>query len=471
MKEHRQITEILDQVEEHLPVGSKIIVACSGGADSIALADALLLLQEKRKYQLVVCHVEHGLRGSEALADADFVVEFCRMRQVACEVLRVDAKKFAAESKLSVEDAARKLRYTVLFKILSKHKSEYIVTAHHRDDQAETLLLHLLRGSGAEGLGGMRCHNNSIVRPFLQVSRRMLEAYCAMRSLDYRTDSSNMDLYYTRNKVRHILLPLLEREFNPNIKQALAQTATLTAEDADCLNELAEEKFLQYVLQDDHSCSCDTAWLLSLPAALCSRIIRMMWKKLGAAGLLTFQQTQQVIGLVHKGSSNKRLMLPSGTCAVYSYGKLTVAAAETPSAIAAQNYVFDLAELQKAGRLQVELPNGILSLGYFKGSASPLGHATIYPWHLLQDRQLEVRQRQDGDIFFPAGSLGSKKLKKYFNDIKVPPEQRKSQLLVTCGKQVLWLVGGKAAGWHEQEQGCEAWLTLDIKYFSLGDDK
>lgn len=93
MKEHRQITEILDQVEEHLPVGSKIIVACSGGADSIALADALLLLQEKRKYQLVVCHVEHGLRGSEALADADFVVEFCRMRQVACEVLRVDAKK------------------------------------------------------------------------------------------------------------------------------------------------------------------------------------------------------------------------------------------------------------------------------------------------------------------------------------------------------------------------------------------
>ena len=102
------------------------------------------------------------------------------------------------------------------------------------------------------------------------------------------------------------MLPLLEREFNPNIKQALAQTATLTAEDADCLNELAEEKFLQYVLQDDHSCSCDTAWLLSLPAALCSRIIRMMWKKLGAAGLLTFQQTQQVIGLVHKGSSNKK---------------------------------------------------------------------------------------------------------------------------------------------------------------------
>ena len=112
--------------------------------------------------------------------------------------------------------------------------------------------------------------------------------------------------------------------------------------------------------------------------------------------------------MVHKGSSNKRLMLPGGTCAVYSYGKLTVAAAETPSAIAAQNYVFDLAELQKAGRLQVELPNGILSLGYFKGSASPLGHAAIYPWHLLQDRQLEVRQRQDGDIFFPAGSLGSK---------------------------------------------------------------
>ncbi len=471
MKEHRQITEILDQVEKHLPVGSKIIVACSGGADSLALADALLLLQEKRKYQLIVCHVEHGLRGSEALADADFVVEFCRMRQVACEVLRVDAKKFAAESKLSVEDAARKLRYTALFEIFSKHKSDYIVTAHHRDDQAETLLLHLLRGSGAEGLGGMRCRNNSIVRPFLKVSRSMLEAYCTMRGLDYCTDSSNMDLYYTRNKVRHILLPLLEREFNPNIKQALAQTAALVAEDADCLNALAEDKFSQYVLQDDRSCSCDTVWLLSLPAALCSRVVRLMWKKLGAAGMLTCQQTQQVIGLVHKGSSNKRLMLPGGICAVYSYGRLIVAAAAIPSAIAEQNYIVDLSELQKAGTLQVELSDGILSLGYFKGSARPLEHAAVYPWHLLQDSQLEVRQRLDGDRFFPAGSLGSKKLKKYFNDAKVPPEQRNSQLLVTCGQQVLWLVGSKAAGWHEQEQGCEAWLTLDIKYFGLGDDK
>lgn len=141
-----------------------------------------------------------------------------------------------------------------------------------------------------KGLGGMRCHNNSIVRPFLQVSRRMLEAYCAMRSLNYRTDSSNMDLYYTRNKVRHILLPLLEREFNPNIKQALTQTATLIAEDADCLNALSEEKFLQYVLQDDHSCSCDTAWLLSLPAALCSRVIRLMWKSLGLQVCLLFSR-------------------------------------------------------------------------------------------------------------------------------------------------------------------------------------
>lgn len=471
MKEHRQVTEILCQVKKNLPVGSKIIIACSGGADSLALTDALLMLQEEREYQLVACHVEHGLRGSEALADADFVAEFCRVRQLICEVVRVDAKKMAADSRLSLEDAARKLRYTALFECLSKYQADYIVTAHHRDDQAETLLLHLLRGSGAAGLSGMRTYNNCVVRPFLQVNRQTLETYCALRDLPYRIDSSNMDLYYTRNKVRHVLLPLLAREFNPNIRQSLAQTATLVAEDADCLNLLAESEFLRSVRQGERCCDCDAAWLLKLPAALGSRVVRLMWNRLGAAGLLTYQQTRQVLELAYKGSSNKRLMLPGKTCAVYSYGRLMLMVLATPAAVMEQKYSVDLAELRKAGVLRLELANGILSLGYRQESSRPSAHAAVYPWHLLQESRLEVRQRRDGDRFFPAGGRGSKKLKKYLNDKKVLPEQRNSQLLVACGQQVLWLPGDKAAGWHEQEQECGAWLTLDLEYFSLGDDK
>lgn len=469
MKEHRQITEILRQVQKNLPGGSKIIIACSGGADSLALTDALLLLREKQRYQLVVCHIEHGLRGGEALADAGFVAEFCRVRQVACEVLRVDVKAFAAARKLSLEDAARKLRYEALFECLEKYQSDCIVTAHHRDDQAETLLLHLLRGSGAAGLSGMRSHNDCVVRPFLQVSRAALEAYCALRELPYRTDSSNMDLHYTRNKVRHVLLPLLEQEFNPNVKQALAQTAASVAVDAACLDAMAAEKFEQYVQQDDTSCCCEAAWLLALPAALQTRLVRLMWKKLGAEGLLTYQQTRQMLELASKGNSNKSIMLPGKTCAVYSYGRLTVTALERQAAATEPGYAVSLAELRQAGVLRLELPQGILSLGYLEGSARPSGHAAAYPWHLLQCGQLEVRQRREGDRFFPAGSPGSKKLKKYFNDEKVPPKQRGRQLLVACGQQVLWLPGLRAAGWHEQD--CAAWLTLDLEYLTPGDDK
>lgn len=469
MQEEKQVRKILQQVQKQLPAGSKIVVACSGGADSLALVDALWLLREQQQYQLGICHVEHGLRGEEALADADFVAEFCRQRQLDCEIVHVEAKVLAESNKLSLEDAARKLRYAALFKSLDNRQADFLVTAHHRDDQAETLLLHLMRGSGSDGLSGMRVRQKCLVRPLLALSRQELEQYCRLRGLIYCNDSSNDDLYFTRNKVRHVLLPLLEREFNPRIKESLANTCTILAEDADCLRALAVQHFNAGVCREDRGFSCAADWLMQLPPALGSRIVRAMWQQCGATGVLTYAHTKQILKLVDNGSSNKKIMLPGKSCAIYSYGKLSIMTAdeqEIPDVLS--GCAIDLQILKVKGTMNVELPDGILLLSYLEDRLKPAAQA-VYPWHLLESDKLELRYRQDGDRFFPQGSSGSKKLKKYFNDVKFTAPARERQLLAACGKQVLWLVGGKSAGWHEQD--CKAWLTMEIEHKDMGDDK
>lgn len=463
MREHRQITKVRQQIKKYLPVGSRVVVACSGGADSLALADALLQLREEMGYRLTVCHIEHGLRGAEALADANFVSAFCEARQVDCKVVPVEVKKFAASGRLSLEDAARKLRYRALLQCVRDQQADFLVTGHHRDDQAETVLLHLVRGSGSSGLSAMRAVKGCLLRPFLELSRQELEQYCQLRGLAYRSDSSNEDLYFTRNKVRHLLLPLLEREFNPNIKGGLARTASVLAEDADCLELLAEQNFADGVQACNGAYSCNAAWLLALPPALAARVIRKMWRNLETAGLLTYELTQQILELVRRGNSNKKLMLPGKTYATYSYGKFLLAATppQDGTVVVPYSCSVSLAELQAAGHMTVPLPCGELKLGYVRSGTQPQAQA-VYPWRLLTAATLELRYRHDGDRFFPLDSGGSKKLKKYFNDQKIATEVRDKQLLAVCGQQVLWLVGSKPAGWHKQCGEVE-WLTLELK--------
>lgn len=339
MREHRQVAAIFRQVKKYLPAGSSIVVACSGGADSLALADAVEQLQKLQAYRVMVCHVEHGLRGAEAAADAAFVEAFCRERQLTCAVRHVDAKQLAASGKLSLEAAARQLRYAALWECVSQQQADFLVTAHHRDDQAETLLLHLLRGSGTDGMSGMRSEKNCLIRPFLHLGRQELELYCRQRGLAYRQDSSNTDLYFTRNKVRHLLLPLLEREFNPNVKVDLAQTASLLADDADCLKFLAEQSFLTGVKQQDGVYSCRRTWLLQLQPALRSRVVRLMWQHLAATGQLSYDQTEKILALVNAGSSNKKMPLPGATAALYSKGELFLAKATAGQENAVTNWL------------------------------------------------------------------------------------------------------------------------------------
>lgn len=221
------------------------LLAVSGGADSLALAHACTALAAQGWGSYSVCHVEHGLRGEEALRDMQAVQRACEEWGLPCFTEHVQAAAYAAQNRLSTEDAARRLRYAALRRIAAQQGAVAIVTAHHEGDQAETLLLRLLRGAGLQGLAGMRAQQGDIIRPLLTLPKSLLEEYCSAEGIAVCYDSTNADTAYTRNRVRLELVPYLERSFNPAVVPTLARTAALLAQDVECLEQMADAAYRQ----------------------------------------------------------------------------------------------------------------------------------------------------------------------------------------------------------------------------------
>lgn len=206
--------------ENLLKRGEKVIVTCSGGADSIFLLHIL----NKLGFECVVAHCNFHLRGEESDRDENFVREFCKKKGLTLLVEHFETQQFAAENKLSIEMAARELRYNWFEKIRAEYNAGAIAVAHHSDDSIETILLNLLRGTGLKGICGIRPRNGFIVRPLLCVNRKEIEDYLTENGIGYITDSTNLENEYTRNKIRNIVMPIL-REINPQIDSVMLSNA------------------------------------------------------------------------------------------------------------------------------------------------------------------------------------------------------------------------------------------------------
>jgi len=216
--------------------GDRIIIGVSGGPDSIALLHFFLSLREKYNLTLFVAHINYHLRDKESDLDQKYVEEMCEKHDVPCFVLHShDSKKD--------ENTLRDIRFSFLQKLLKKHACNSIALAHHQDDQGETLFLRLLRGSGLHGMQGMRPKNSPFIRPFLFTSQKEIYVYLRENNLSFRTDTSNNNIRYTRNYVRHEIIPRIKENIQPNISTVLSQTATRFAEDESCLQEILKKRF------------------------------------------------------------------------------------------------------------------------------------------------------------------------------------------------------------------------------------
>ncbi len=259
-----------------------VVVAVSAGPDSMALLHILASLQRTLQCGLIAAYVDHGLRPSEIPDEIGCVRQAAQLIEVPCEILSVNTKDFAAGEKRSLEDAARLLRYQALRDCAHRHGARAIAVAHTADDQVEEILLRLLRGSGRKGLAGMQLHNDDLIRPLLQTTKEQVLEYLAGRGIFYCHDSSNDGLYYLRNRVRHVLLPLLEKDFDPGIRSALLKTAENFSEDEDYLTGCVEEVWQQLIRPGPdgqaESYALDRHEFIALHACLQRRLLeRLLW--------------------------------------------------------------------------------------------------------------------------------------------------------------------------------------------------
>lgn len=423
--------------------GERVGVAVSGGPDSILLLDFMGQFASKVGLRVSVVHFNHLLRGEESNQDESFVSALAARRKLEFIRAEGDVGRVARQTRRNLEATARELRYRFFFSLIRQGRLDRIATAHTANDQAETVLLRLMRGAGARGLGGIHpVLDGVIVRPFLGITRQEVEAEIRSRRLEFRTDTSNLDPRFVRNRIRQKLLPLLETEFNAAIVPHLKQLADHMRSDEDLLEQQAREQARPWRIRDGQEEKIPLRALRELPRALQVRILRQMAASaLSGQASLSSVQFESILHFVVTAVSGKRLLLagglevrrdfdwlalrhvpPEGCAAPYCY------AVPLPGEVAVPalglKFRFEVAENPKTKGKDKAYNNneGLirLDLGKFQGS-------------------LILRNWREGDRFQPVGHRKSCKLKELFRERKIPVAHRKLWPVIEGGKEIVWV--------------------------------
>jgi len=448
------LEKVLKYIREQqlLRPGERVAVACSGGADSVALLHVLVELRKEIGIVLSAAHFHHQIRGAEADADQTFVEKLAAMLQVDFYSGSGNAPQHADESKISLETAARDLRHRWFADLTRQGKADKIATAHTLDDQAETVLMRILRGTGTRGLAGIAPAQSTkhLVRPLLTITRREVEAYLKAKGQCWREDSSNLDLGHTRNRVRHTLLPLLEQEFNPAIRQTLADLANLSQAEEDYWNNELSLLLPRLVHEGKPTRSgrsasgdaqgvlaLDLSGLRSLPLAVRRQVIQRTALRFGVP--LEFKHIQQVTDVAEHGKPGARLVLPNGLAANRTVRELQFSR-NTPKTPESYSYSLSVPGEVTVSELGTTIRAKLISDG--KQKASGYNAATLLKASLLGSK-LTVRNWRAGDKFFPAHTQSPKKVKELLQSgrlgYELSPAQRKAWPVIESAGQIVWM--------------------------------
>jgi len=431
------------------PRGAKVIVGLSGGADSVALLHILCSLKAEFFWDITAVHIHHGLRGEDADKDARFAAEFCKKLGVPCVIRRFDVKAEAKKRKLGEEETGRLLRYVVFRELAGE--DGFIAVAHHRQDQAETVLMRLCRGTGLQGLVGMRPVRENVCRPLLFCSRGDIEAYCGENGLDWREDASNQEEIYTRNKLRLKVLPLLQ-EINPKAAEHIAETAELLALEEDFLEEQAENTFAAVRRDGSGEEVClDRANLAKLHPALRKRVLRKAMGEFLSADVSQVQ-IDALEDLLAKETGRSRDFL-NGIHAENRYDLLVLSLKKEQ----AEGYQYALSVGEKTN-----IPERGISVSLWVSDRyeKHTNDTKCFDFAKCEDTFF-CRTRKRGDMI--SLKTGRKKMKDLFIDEKVPRAEREMFPLITAGEEILWAAGLRVSAKHLPDEKTEKYLYVRIE--------
>lgn len=451
----RQTIERYSLLEE----GERVVVGFSGGPDSMALLDVLCSVQADYQLTLVPAHLNHGFRGDEAEEDLGFCEETASRYGLSLVSESVDLPFLIRSRGLSPQAAARDIRYGFLERTAEEYHAAKIALGHHGGDQAETLLMRLLRGAGARGLSGMPIRREpGIIRPLLHTTREEILLHLRERKIAFREDSSNQKNIYLRNRVRRELLPLLTERYNPNLMEDLQRTAQILGEEDALLEEEARKHFAP--VRIPRGLALDVPGLRDLPRALVRRVVR-----LAIAGTLdglsgfSFGHVDAVLKLMEVPGSSARVNLPRGLAVRKVYQRLEFVR-EGPVRVHKSPYEISIPGRSRIPDLEIQVEAAILSPGE---TQAPLGRdAALFDLDKCF-LPLRVRTRTPGDTFYPKGLAGKKKVKRFFIDEKVPfPSRDQVPLLVNRRNEILWIGGYRTDARFAVDAGTSRALLVRI---------
>jgi len=428
---HRRTAEYAKQ-HGLFEAGSTVVAGVSGGADSVALLYILKSLESDLSIRVCAAHFNHRIRGESADRDENFVRELCKRLAVPLLCGGADVPQAAREEGKTLEQAARDLRYTFLEEARQHFGADSVAVAHHMDDQAETVLMHLVRGAGLTGLCGMQPKRDRIVRPLLFARRDEIEAYLAQRSIPCRTDETNLQREGARNRIRLDVMPYLSAHLNENAAENIARAALLLAEDEGYLAQEAQRALLA-AKRDENA--YDRQALLALAPPIRSRSLRIALALAGAEKDVEKKHIEAVTSLL-AAETGASLDLPA-VRAETEYARIRFVPACTEKTAAAYETPLNL-----CGETRTPLGS------FFAEETDPKEFAPDgFTANFDRDKLpggLTVRTRRPGDRFFPLNGPGRRKLKEYLIDKKVPRRERDVPL-IAAGEEVLFLPGFTAA--------------------------
>lgn len=437
-----------------------IIVGVSGGPDSIALLYLLYEYSNDVDFNIHIAHINHGTRGADSDGDEEFVKNICTKLDIPFYSKKVDMNRYAKENKLSPEEAGREIRYDFFKKIISEVSNGKVAVAHNKNDQAETLLMRFLRGSGIDGLKGMEYKNKYIIRPLLDITRSEIEEYLDENNINARIDKSNYSTIYLRNKIRLDLMPYIMNELNSNIINTLHRTSKVMKDDSEFLKIKTLEKYND-VIKDERNNKVifDTKCFNKLHKAIKYRIIRMGIEKVkGNLKNIDEKHIKIAIEHINKKMTGKYVTLCKDIRVINSYDEFSVEKEHKLNKDIAFKYIVKLNEKKYLEKLD---SNIIIEVKDIRDLEEI--NKNQYIKSIDYDKvkgNLFIRNRKDGDRFIPLGMKGNKKLKDYFIDNKVEREKRNTIPILCDEENIIWIVGMRLSELYKVDKNTKRILML-----------
>ncbi len=421
--------------------GDKILVALSGGPDSVCLLNILYNLKDKLGIEIGAAHLNHMLRDKDAFEDEEYVKELCKSLNIPCFVKRVDINEYSKEKKMSSEMAGRDARYSFFEEVIKEHGYNKIATAHNANDQAETILFRLMRGSGIEGLCGIKVSRDNIIRPILCLSRKEVEDYIEINKLNPRIDKTNFEKIYNRNKIRLDMIPYIKENFNEDIIQTLNRMSVLLQKDNEYIEKSAGSFYERYCIEQPDYFIIKKEMFDNHEAVL-TRVIR--------CALTNFSKTHYDFEMKHiyeicnlaKNNSGKSIDLPNKIYAENIYGDIYIKEKSIINNGSLKNDItINKSDINgfkidfQNYNIEFSVISNDLSLNFKKSK-----FIKYFDFDKI-DNFISIRNRKNGDKIIPLGMNGSKKLKDIFIDMKIPKEERDCIPLLCLDDNISWIVG------------------------------